>query len=165
MIYFDTFAHAQYAKNMCKSHKLLRSPETIVDFFPNQQPSVPVKSRPRVEGSFPPKFDKKPEQNSFRYSEPSQGKFLYKREHSSFETPPVKPGVFPSQEEFRPNRSRPSFSDNTSLELLYSFFSSPQNRVTLRPVGQSIDQKPFHSFSFVLVRDSRGGHILFVCGW
>ena len=126
MIYFDTFAHAQYAKNMCKSHKLLRSPETIVNFFPNQQPSQPPsKSRPS-EASFPPKFDPKPENNSFRNPEEpvhSQGKFLYKREHSSFETPPVKPGSFPNQEDFRPNRSRPSFSDNTSLELLYSFFS------------------------------------------
>ena len=33
MIHFDTFTHARYAKDACKNHKLLCSPDTIVDFF------------------------------------------------------------------------------------------------------------------------------------
>ena len=165
MIYFATYAHAQYAKNMCKSHSLLRSQETIVDFFPNpQQPNIPPspsqqsKKALSPDPSFPPKqFESQKFQDpphSFRYPQESQEihpppvnqmrhssivhhpqqdssnkMFLYKSENpSSLVNPvPIKPGTkFPEHEPtgFRPNRSRPSFSDNASLELLYSFFSS-----------------------------------------
>ena len=65
-------------------------------------------------------------------SHPDHSKmFLYKREHQSTFGHPIssKSGdTFHGREvqnDFRPSRSRPSFSDNTSLELLYSFFSTP----------------------------------------
>jgi hypothetical protein len=166
MIYFDTYAHAEYAKNMCKSHSLLRSQDTIVDFFPNPQqpqpkhpPSPSQQSTPYKKVTkalpFPPKqFEQKKfteNPGSFRYGgenpdmygsqhepvgrqshpESSNKMFLYKPESPSrFVNPSnaMKPTPsFPESRDggsFRPNRSRPSFSDNASLEQLYSFFSS-----------------------------------------
>lgn len=39
MIIFDNFSHAKYAKENCKSHQLLMSSDTIVDFY-----KTPVRS-------------------------------------------------------------------------------------------------------------------------
>ena len=51
-------------------------------------------------------------------------KFHYKSENPPFLSAP-KPDPFSEPGSgFRPSRSRPSFSDNASLEMLYSFFSS-----------------------------------------
>ena len=62
-----------------------------------------------------------------QHPDPSNKMFVYKPETpGAFVAPPV-PGLkTPAHEAptFLPSRSRPTFSDNASLELLYSFFST-----------------------------------------
>ena len=49
MIVFDNYNHARYAKENCKSHKLLMSPKTFVDFY--KQPSGTQQEQPRNESN------------------------------------------------------------------------------------------------------------------
>lgn len=69
-----------------------------------------------------------PHSSMARHAEPWQKPSLYKTESPGPLVNPGGPKSEPTMAEgapgdFRPSRSRPSFSDNASLELLYSLFS------------------------------------------
>lgn len=83
--------------------------------------------------------------SAVHHPDPSKPMFDYKAEHPSSFVDPSGPDLKPGYGEavpgdFRPNRSRPSFSDNASLELLYSLFRS-----LTRTTGQPVDQEPGHA--------------------
>jgi len=110
----------------------------------NQDPSFPPKNfesqkfhdnshsfrYPRESQDVPPPQNVNPmhHPSMTHHPDPSNKMFLYKSENPQpfINSPGPKSDTFsnPLPSDFRPSRSRPSFSDNASLEMLYSFFSS-----------------------------------------